>query len=110
MIPIVTAVAKHEFVVIAFELQRGGHLLVGQWPIPVDVVQIVLAVLQKNANRLLLAFSNQRFAVMPTSDVGKTANMAQDLPELVGPLPGDGPGTNASRTDTANGTLIRIVG
>ena len=46
----VAAVAEVELVVVAGELQRGGHLLVRQRPVAVEVVEVVRAVLQEDAD------------------------------------------------------------
>jgi len=60
MFAVVPAVAELEFVIVAHEFQAGGHLLVRQWPVAVEVVEIICSVLKKNADGLLLRFADER--------------------------------------------------
>src|SRR5439155_16515945 len=79
--------AELEFVVVTHELQRRRHLLVRQRPVPVQIVQVVRAVLQKHSDRLFLRLADQRRIVVSAADVGETADMAEDLAEFFWPFP-----------------------
>src|SRR5262245_49263312 len=50
MFAIVLAVAVLELVVVLGPFQGGSHLLVGQRPVAVEVVQVIGAVLQKDTD------------------------------------------------------------
>lgn len=52
MVGVVGAVADFQFVVVAGEFQGGRHLLIGQRPIAELIIDVVFAVLQKDAERL----------------------------------------------------------
>ena len=91
-----------ELVVVALELERGGHRLVGEGPVAVFVVEIARAVLQVNADRFGWCLADECLVIMATADVGETADMAQDLAEVVRAFPGNGEGTDASGTDAAD--------
>src|SRR3954470_15829611 len=97
----VEALAVDEGVVIPLERQGLGHLLVGQGPVAVGVVEVVGAVLEEDADRLLVALADQGLVVVPplaagraAGDVGEAADPRQDLAEIVGTLPGHGPGAD----------------
>ena len=45
---------------------------------------------------------------MAAADVGKAANQADDLAKLVGPLPGDGEGTDVPLLAPPSGSLVRM--
>ena len=55
----VRAVAELEPVVVARELQRCGHRLVGERPVAELVVEVVRAILQEHADRLLVRLADQ---------------------------------------------------
>ena len=59
VLAVVAPVAEHELVVVLLVLQRRRHLLVGQRPVAVLVVQVARAVLQEDADRLLLGLADQ---------------------------------------------------
>src|SRR5205085_10533833 len=48
------------FVVVFGELQRRRHLLIRQEPVAMDVIQVVAAVLEENADRLGRRFADER--------------------------------------------------
>src|SRR5262245_47385851 len=88
------AVAEREPVIVLRELQRLGHGLIGERPVPIGVVDIVLAVLQEDANRLWRRLANQRRIVVSAlapcgaaGDIREAADPRQHFAELVGPLP-----------------------
>src|SRR5206468_9157085 len=70
-------------------------------------------VLQKDADRLVLRFANQTGIDVSAADVGEAADVAQDLAEEIGPLPGDRERANAPRANAADsspgGVLPKIV-
>src|SRR5438445_9941911 len=47
------------FVIVLRKLQRGLHLLVGQKPIAMHIVQIIRSILKENPNRLGRRLANQ---------------------------------------------------
>ena len=52
------ALAIFKFVIIFHKLERRGHLLIGERPVAVQVVEVVAAFLQENADRFFLGFAN----------------------------------------------------
>ena len=60
MFAVVAAVAADEFAVVFHVSQRGIHLQVGEPPVAVAVVEIVLAVLQEDADQFAFGFADQR--------------------------------------------------
>src|SRR5262249_1555420 len=103
VLAVVAAVAHHELVVVLHELQRRGHLLVRQRPVAVQVVEVVLAVLEEDADRLLLRLADHPRIDVAAADVRETADVAEDLAELVRPLPGRREGADAARTGSSDG-------
>ena len=65
MFAAVAAVAVLELVVIPLELQRRGHLLISQWPVPVQVVEVSRSILQEDPQRLVLRLANDRGITCP---------------------------------------------
>jgi hypothetical protein len=102
--------AENELVVVTGEFQRGRHLLVGQGPVAMFVVQVVGSPLKKDANRLRRRLANQGGIDMAATNVHKAADVAEHFAKGVGTLPGDRPGTNPAGTDPGNGPAIRIAG
>ena len=112
----VEALAEDEFVVVPGERERLGHLLVGQGPVAVVVVEVVGAVLEEDADRLLGGLADQGLVVvapfapgLAAGDVGEAADPREDLAELVRPLPGDGPGADAAAADAGDGAAVGVV-
>ena len=110
MIAVVAAVAELEPVVVAFELQRCGHFLIGERPTAVQVVEVIRSVLQEDSQRLLFLLANQRWIDVPAPNVREAADVAEHLAKLIGPLPRDRERADAARTDTADRALVGIVG
>ena len=79
--------ATDKFEIIGFKGQGGFHLQVCQPPVPVLVIQIIGAILQKDPNGFPVGFSNHRFVIVPSPDIRETSNMAQDFAEPFGMLP-----------------------
>src|SRR5262249_31808223 len=112
----VEAVSPLEFEIVLGESQRFGHLLVGQWPIAMLIVQIVFAVLQEDADRLLRSLANQRLVIVsafaqrrPAGDVGKAADPRQNFAELIRALPRDGERADAAAADAADGSAGGVM-
>src|SRR5262245_12471973 len=112
----VEAVSPFKFIFIFSEGQGFGHGLVGQGPIAMLVIQIVLAVLQEDADRFLRSLANHCLVVMPAlaqrrpaGDVGEAADPGQHLAEFIRALPGDGEGADAATADAANGPAGGVV-
>ena len=104
----VGAVAHDEVVVVVHELQCCGHLLIGERPIAVLVVEVTRSVLQEHAQRLVVRLANYRRVDVPAPNVCEAADMAEHSAVLIGTLPGNRECADASRTDTADRALIRI--
>ena len=69
MFVVVAPFITGEFVVIAPELQRGFHLLVGEPPISELIVDVVFTCLQEDSNWLPFGFPNQCRADMASANV-----------------------------------------
>ncbi len=112
----VEAVAVDELVIVVGELEGLGHLLVGQRPVAVIVVQVVAAVLEEGADRLLRRLADQGLVVVAAlapgraaGDVREAADPREHLAELVRPLPGDGPGADPAAADPGDGAALGVV-
>ena len=94
----VTTFGHHQFVVVTGELKCSGHVLVTQWPIAVQVIEILFAFLQIDLDRFwrLFRFSDQAGISPSAADVGKASDMAEYFSELIGTFPSD-----SKRTDAA---------
>src|SRR4051812_11903510 len=102
MFAVVPAISQFKLVVVVFELKRGSHLPIRERPIAVKIIEIIFSVLEENAKRLLLRFSNQGRVNVATTNVGEAADMAQDLVEQVRSFPCDDPGANSAGTDATD--------
>ena len=96
MLAVVRAITHHEPVVVAREGQRAGHGPVGQRPIAMQVVEVVLAVLQEDPQGLALGLADQGRVGVATADVGEAADLREHLAEMIGPFPGDREGADAA--------------
>lgn len=106
MITVMGSFTIHKFTVVLHESQRRIHLLIGQWPVPMLIVQIVTATLQKNPQWLGIGFADHRRIVMSTSNIDEAPHVTQHLLELIRPLPGDRESTDATTADSADRTLL----
>ena len=108
----VAAVAEDGLIVVAGELQRGGHLLGGDEPVAELVIEIVGAILHEHADRLGVAFglADHEWVIVAAADVVEAADMAEDFAKSIGPIPGDGEGADAAGADAADGATFRVVG
>ncbi len=66
-----SSISHHEFVVVLHEFQRGGHFLIRQAPVAVQVVEVVRAFLQKDPQRLHFGLADDRRIDVPAADVGE---------------------------------------
>src|SRR5207302_10312720 len=100
---VVAAVAPGHLVVVALEFQGSCHLLVGEPPVAERIVQVAAAVLQEDADWFFGRLADDAGIAIAAADIGVAADVAQDLAEQVGPLPGDGEGADAARAGAAYG-------
>ena len=110
MFRVMTTIAEDELVVISRKLKRGGHLLIREGPIAGLVIDVLRTVLQKDANRLALRFSNQGRVNMSATQIRKASDRAQHFAKFIRALPRKRPGTNPSRTRPANRASVRVFG
>src|SRR5437867_9152794 len=106
----VTTLAVFEAVVVTPELQRGRHLLVRERPVPELIVEVARAVLQEDADRPDRGLPDERRVDVSAADVREAADVADDLAELIGPLPRHRERGDASRAGAANATVRREIG
>jgi len=83
----VPAAADDELVIVARVRERGRHLLVGVEPVAVDDVEVGVAVLQGDAQRLARRPADARRPFVAAADVDERADVRGHLGELVGPMP-----------------------
>src|SRR5215475_2056213 len=112
----VEAMSKLEFEIVLGEGQRFSHLLVGQGPVAMQIVEVVFAVLKEDADRFRRSLADQRRIIVsafaqrrPAGDVGKAADPRQNFAELIRALPGDGEGADAAAADAADGAAGGVV-
>src|SRR5688572_15028479 len=97
--------------IVAHELERRRHVLVRERPVPMQVVEIVAAILQEHAERLGgFSLPDQRRVNVSAANVGEAANMTDDLAERIGSLPRDGECRDPARTVPADNATGRIRG
>ena len=75
-------------------------------PVPFDdsltaSSQSVFAILKENAEWFSICFTDHRRIVVPTSEIDKTANVAEHFAKSVGVMPGNGKGTDSTRAVAA---------
>lgn len=99
-----------EFVVVAPEFQSFLHLQITQPPVPVLVVEILVTILEEDADVPLVFLANEGGVNVPSPDVGEAADMADYVLEEVGAFPGHGEGTDSSGAHSADGSAGRISG
>src|SRR5687767_11942310 len=77
----VPAVAEDELMIVAGELQRRGHFLVRERPVAVQIIEIIRAILQEDAERLrlLLRFANEPRVHVAAADIGEAPDEADHL-------------------------------
>src|SRR5438067_13903612 len=77
VLAVVPAIAHDEAVLVALVAQRRLHLEVAQRPGAMFVVQVVLAVLEEDADRLLLRLADDPRVGVAAADVGETADVTE---------------------------------
>src|SRR5207253_3206677 len=102
VLAVMAAVAVDKLVIIVSELECRGHLLIGEWPAPVRVVQIARAILQEDADRLAWRFAYLPGIDVAAPDIGEAAHVTQHFAEEVWPLPRHGKGADAAGALAAN--------
>jgi hypothetical protein len=109
MFRIVGAFTENELVVVTFFVERRGHRLVRFGPAAKTIDDVVCAVLLKNADRFFWRFADQIGIGVSAADVGKAADGAKNLPELIGTFPCNREGADAARARAGNRASCRIV-
>src|SRR5262249_37140739 len=81
--------------VVAFLRKRLHKTNVLKEPVPFLVINtvanatiVIPAIAEKNTNWLLFALENALGIDVPAAEIDETADIAQHLPKLIGPLPG----------------------
>ena len=109
MFAVVPSLAEDEAEVVFAELQRCGHLVVGQGPVAVEVVEVVGSILQEHPDVLALGLTDDAGVDMPAADIGEAADMADHLVEIVGSFPGRREGADPAGTDTCDARHLRVM-
>src|SRR5438876_10148505 len=94
--------AADELVVVPFERQRLLHLQVRQPPVAGLIVEVVLAVLEADADILLGRFADDAGVTVAAAEVREAADRGPDLAEFVRLLPGDRPRADSARRPPAD--------
>lgn len=105
-----TSVGGHKFVIVFGEGEGLVHLLVGEPPVAVGVIEVLSTVLEPDAKRPLVLLADEGGVDVAAADVGEATNMADDFAEKVGTLPGDGEGADAAGAGSADRSLVGIFG
>ena len=95
--------------VVAHELERCRHLLVGERPAAERVVVIAAGVGEVDAERLGLGLSDERRIRIPAAEPREAPDRGKHAAEGIRSLPGDGEGTDPSRTRAADRPQRRIT-
>src|SRR5262249_31432047 len=108
----VATVAPDRLVVVLLEFEGRFHLQVAEIPVPGRIVEVVRAILEEHADRLLRRLADDAWIAVAAADVGETADVAEDLAEQVRPFPrhrerADAPGRGAANT-AARGVLAQL--
>lgn len=106
MIAVVGTCAIHKFRVVFHESQGRVHLLIGQGPVTVLIVQVMTTTLQKNTQRLGLRFADQGRVVMSAPNVDEAAHVTQHFLKLVRSFPGDRECADTTTADASNSALL----
>ena len=92
----VEALAVFEVVVVVFELQRRGHLFVGEGPVAILVVEVVFPGEEVGADGFLVGLADEGGVGIAAADVDEGADPDEGLAEGVGLLPADRPSTDST--------------
>ena len=101
------AFVEHELMIVFREGQRVGHHLIGENPVAVDVIEVVLAVLEEDAKRFGWRFAQEKRIVVAATDVREAADMAEDFAEEIRSFPCRRKGAYPAAADPADGALLR---
>jgi hypothetical protein len=106
----VSAVGHDQLVVVAGKLQSRRQILITQWPVAVQVVQIFATFLQIHLDRLrlLLRLANKAGIGPAATDVGEAPDMTEHFAELIGLFPGHCERADGARRDSADGSISGI--
>jgi len=66
---------KLELIIVTGKFERRSHLLIGQGPTAVKIIQVLGAILQEDADRLLLGLAQERWINVSAANVGETAHV-----------------------------------
>ena len=66
---------KLELVIVTGKLERRSHLLIGQGPTAVEIIQVLGAILEENADRFFLGLAQERWIDVSAANVGETAHV-----------------------------------
>ena len=105
MVTIVAPLAEDELDVVLLELQRSVHLLFGQGPVAVLVVQVAGAALQEDAQWFALGLASQCGIVVTAADVSEAAHVTHHFTKHAWPLP-----RYLKRAGAANRVTVGTVG
>lgn len=106
----VTSVGGDEFVIVFGEGEGFGHLLVGEPPIAVGIIEVLATVLKPDAYGAFVLLPNERRISVTPTNVGEAADVADDLAEEVGPFPGYGEGTDPSGAGSTDYAVVGVLG
>ena len=74
-----SAAAIDELEVVSSEFEGCGHLLIGQRPTAVRIVEISASILKIDSDRLSLGFADQCRVGVAASNVGEASDVGEDL-------------------------------
>ena len=60
MFAIVSAFTEDELKIVACELKRGGHVLIGERPVAKLIVEVIFPILEEHFKRLFVSLANER--------------------------------------------------
>ena len=104
----VPAVAPFVFQLIAGKLERALYHLVGDPPVAAVNVQVILTVLQKNAERLRLGFADERRNLVAAAQADVSADGRVNPVKRIGPVPSDVEGADRAGTGTGDASQVRV--
>src|SRR4051812_28935333 len=110
MLSIVGSSARDKLIIVAFEFKSRFHLEIRKPPITIGIVQILIPILQENANVLLSAFADHRRVAITTTDIRIAADVTQYFVEILRMRPGRSECTDRSGGKSANAVHFRIIG
>ncbi|MFO1092213.1 MAG: hypothetical protein U0992_02725 [Planctomycetaceae bacterium] len=93
---------------VAGVVEGREHVLIGDPPAAAEEVEVVLAVLEEDAQRLVFGLADQGGEVVATTERDERADRADDAAELVRTLPGDVERADRSRAGAGDGTVVRV--